>query len=120
MADYVSKYTGSEVDGILDEAIELPQGTSSDDGKFLKYSSNSGLIWDSTFKTLPIYNNETKQNDNYDVYPLSSSGADAYLKWSSNSGEFCWDNNVLPVPPNDDKYILVSNYGSLTWELWEQ
>lgn len=36
MADYVSKYTGSEVDGILDDAIELPQATSNDNGKFLK------------------------------------------------------------------------------------
>lgn len=50
MADYVSKYTGSQIDGNLDKAAELPTHTNAttDGGKFLKISENDGssLEWD--------------------------------------------------------------------------
>lgn len=87
MADYVSKYTGSEVDGILDEAIELPQATSDDRGKFLKYGQ-TGLEWD--------YIGGSSNASNGDV-----------LKYSYNSGPY-WDANPVPEPGYAvDKLLLV-------------
>ena len=55
MADYISKYTGDEVDNILDEAIELPNFSSSDTGKFLVVADSSTeggypvLHWEDVF-----------------------------------------------------------------------
>ena len=99
MADYVSKYTGNEVDGILDEAIELPQGSSNDNGKFLKYDSG-GVIWDN-----PI---DTSNASDGDV-----------LKYNSNYG-FTWDSlpEGLPVHNNgefDSSILTINNYGDVAW-----
>ena len=99
MADYVSKYTGNEVDGILDEAIELPQATSDDNGKFLKYDSGS-VIWDN-----PI---DTSNASDGDV-----------LKYNSNYG-FTWDSlsEGLPVHNNgefDSSILTINNYGDVAW-----
>ena len=121
MADYVSKYTGSEVDGILDEAIELPQATSSDEGKFLKYDSGS-VIWDSLPEGLPTHHNSTYNNsiltiDNYgnvDWYRSGVEGSDGqYLKYSENSG-IIWDYlNVLPTGSNHQ--FLEHGSDSVFW-----
>ena len=54
MADYVSKYTGNEVDGILDEAIELPQASSSDEGKVLTINNAGEPSWQ-TPNSIPMY-----------------------------------------------------------------
>lgn len=74
MADYVSKYTGSQVDGILDEAIELPviDNADRDDGKVLTYSAESGIIWANA-----------QSNINTD-----SATDGSFLKYSNSSGTF--------------------------------
>ena len=98
MADYVSKYTGSQVDGILDEAIELPEATSRDTGKFLKYNGNA-LEWGPSIDT-------------------SNASANEFLKYNG-TGNLVWDK---PVPDFDssDLYTALmvvydSGHPTLKW-----
>ena len=116
MADYVSKYTGSEVDGILDEAIELPQGTSSDDGKFLKYSSNSGLIWSQGNIADTLIITDGRLTESIHIPTVADmSGNPCYLKYNAD-GYLTWDYAVLPTLPQSGKYVLICDNGELSWE----
>ena len=101
MADYVSKYTGSEVDGILDDAIELPQATSNDNGKFLKINDQGELIW----QDIPDW-----------VFTEGESGQ--YLRMTGSTAHPGWDNADDPLPSRtlaNDGDVLKYNNDGLEW-----
>ena len=112
MADYTSKFTGSEIDGILDEAIELPTFDQSNDVGKILVIGEQGLEWDS----VPSSNDETLSLPSYagcnggDILMLQTGGTSDpgwyslsevlsqsnnatdgdVLKYSSNTGVY-WD-----------------------------
>ena len=101
MADYVSKYDGSEVEGILDEAIELPQATSEDEGKFLKINDQGELIW----QYIPDW-----------VFTEGESGQ--YLRMTGSTAHPGWDNADDPLPSRtlaNDGDVLKYNGDGLEW-----
>ena len=119
MADYVSKYTGSEVDGILDEAIELPQCTDEDVGKFLKYGDN-GLEWNS-INGLPAYSCE----DCHSILVINAAANPTWLEsydasygdvLKYNGSGFEWGPSIDIDNAHDGDFLKYERNGGLTWE----
>ena len=139
MADYVSKYTGSEVDGILDEAIELPQSTNNDagkvltinstgepvwrtpsnggidttgaqDGNYLKYSEDSGTYWGNLFGDVEY--NSSFFEDNL----LDYNGKFLKLVSSTNPGYTIWDDPIDTSTAQDGYFLKYSSDTGLMWD----
>ena len=113
MADYVSNYTGKEIDGILEEAIELPQATSEDEGKVLMINSEG----------LPTWGSQSVQSSlQYDLEGfaggkiLGTVGSTAYPGWIDIR-------EVLPTydtsysSSDAGKVLTVLDNGALGWVL---
>ena len=136
MADYTSKFTGSEIDGILDEAIELPSVEDLTGNNLLQYDSNSGSVaWqDPTQIVDNVLANVEGANSGYVLkyandtnhlyweaeYSIDTSEADDgdVLKYSSSTGIY-WDS--IPALPNtsglNGEHILIcaDNGAQINW-----
>lgn len=138
MADYTSKFTGSEIDGILDEAIELPTFDQSNDVGKILVIGEQGLEWDS----VPSSNDETLSLPSYagcnggDILMLQTGGTSDpgwyslsevlsqsnnatdgdVLKYSSNTGVY-WDAEFSIDTSNahDGDILKYSSDSGLQW-----
>lgn len=129
MADYVSKYTGNEVDGILDEAIELPQASSSDEGKVLTVNSTGEPSWQ-TPNSLPMYVDNSGENSDIGKCliikqnegpvwdnPIDTSGASDgnVLKYDQYNG-IIWDNPIDTSVASDGEFLKYSSNTGVMWD----
>ena len=118
MADYVSNYTGEEIDGILEEAIELPQATSEDEGKVLMINSEGQPVWESQdIQSSLEYDLEGFADGKF----LGTVGSTAHPGWV--------DISEMPIFPSYDnsysssdagKVLTILDNGSLGWVLPNQ
>ena len=126
MADYVSKYTGSEVDGILDEAIELPQGSSEDVGKFLKYGNN-GLEWDNPIDTRYAHADEFLKYDEYGnliwetplpVFTSYDEGQVLKVVAGNDEGTFNvdWEDPIDTTNAHHGEFLKYSSTTGIMWD----
>ena len=118
MADYVSNYTGPEIDGILEDAIELPEITSEDEGKVLTINSSGEPAW--RYNEVDVFGNGiTCQNDPSNN--VIEEGSVLTLVDVSSSLYACW------VPPsqggsidtseaNDGDFLKYSSNTGLIWD----
>lgn len=122
MADYVSKYTGSQVDGILDEAIELPPVTSADNEKVLKYSTKDGIHWGNPIAAMPCggvgYLTSTYGTVSWSDLPVpeyNSSDSGKILAVNSTGNNIEWINRFPEYNSSDSGKILAVNGNSVEW-----
>ena len=132
MADYVSKYTGSEVDGILDEAIELPQSSYADEGKVLIINSTGEPVWadkiniDTSLKDIEGFSankylravggTAVPEWADWDIPDYSGVGQGSIL-----TVENCWNGenklvwNDTYITANDGQYLKYSSNTGIIW-----
>ena len=143
MADYVSKYTGSQLENVLDNAIELPAKTQNDRSKALIINSYGNIEWN---YVIPL---ETSNKSNVEgkvlmcVYgsdehvgimdwqtvvgvPSTANANDGdILKYSSDTGIY-WDSNdsgsgssfedsISGEAESRVTFITASNGGGFEW-----
>lgn len=141
MADYVSNYTGPEIDGILEDAIELPEITSEDKGKVLTINSSGEPAW--RHNEVDVFGNGiTCQDDpgnnvieEGSVLTLVDVSSSLYACWvppsqggsidtsDANDGEFLkygsngleWDNPIDTSGASDGNFLKYDN-GYLSWD----
>ena len=124
MADYVSKYTGSQVDGILDDAIELPQHSSSDSGKVLVVNSTGDAVWRTptllAAGTLDELNflgyDENTGNMKWHHIGSNSPSTGDILTYTDDSGYY-WD-SIIPSTnqANDGDFLRYESNGGVSWQ----
>lgn len=108
MANYVSNYTGAEVDAILTKADTIPVPTAQDIDKVLAVGAN-GIEWAEgagSSSALPEYN-------------FADGGKILAVSSESGEPELVWENNVkVPSAVNNNGKILkvVNDNGTINWE----
>lgn len=131
MADYVSKYSGSQIDGILDEAIELPSTSGVQGNAFLKCTAPSGIIrWVSEFNGINTLEAENSGHflrygsscgyELHDVYLYSSSANYGQFLQCSNTG-LKWatptmSNEIDTTQASDGQFLKYSYNTGLIWD----
>ena len=111
MADYISSYTGAEVDSAVGKAINLPDVNSATQDYVLSYDANAGIIWAEIPGELPYYNDD----DDGKVLTIDEYGN---LEWSTPSGGGSVDGlpTLENAEPGSVLGIVVDGTGDVSGE----
>lgn len=110
MANYVSNYTGQQIDTILTKADTIPSPTAQDVNKILSVGQN-GIEW--------IENNGGSNSSELPEYDLAESGKILAVTSENGEPELTWE-NYTPIPDaknKQGKILKVTNdNGTLAWQ----
>ena len=107
MADYVSKYTGSEVDNILDEAIELPGLSDANYGDVLTYDEEEeGVVWRN-----PLWTVEQKLFESVDGFDPT-----LYLTMNSECNSLIWDDPLHADYVTNGQILMYTEDNGMHWD----
>ena len=127
MADYVSKYNGSQVDSILDKAIGLPRTADAHQGDVLMYTVNTAIEWASVFpSTANVPNGNVLSYDSTNginwnkVQPNSIDTTNAIngycLTYISEADSVVWSPALPSTADAETNYVLaLGNSGTPQW-----
>lgn len=108
MANYVSNYTGAEVDAILTKADSIPAPTAQDIDKILAVGAN-GLEWAEN----------TGSSSVLPEYDFADGGKILAVTSANGEPELIWENNIqVPSPVNNNGKILkvINADGTMSWQ----